>query len=90
MMACLPEHRREELEAGLASSEEKDRTRMRRNAELLSDRGMEAVLCLMGRGIGEVGARRILDRVPRGSEMDLFEAIHHQEIAYAQTRRFWS
>lgn len=90
MMACLPEHRREELEAGLASSEEKDRTRMRRNAELLADRGMEAVLCLMGRGIGEVGARRILDRVPRGSEMDLFEAIHHQEIAYAQTRRFWS
>ena len=55
----------------------------------LQHRGQEAILCLMGRGIGEATAQRILRKVPRNNRDGLFKAIHNAEVEYARTRRFW-
>ena len=71
------------------SDEQKDRDRMMKNANSVANRGMEAILSLMGRGVGEATCQRILRKVPRGDLDRLLEAIHIAEIEYARTRRFW-
>ena len=70
--------------------EEKIRNRMMRNAEMVQNRGLDAILCLMARGVGEDTATRILRAYPPESERDsLLKAIHEAEVQYARTRRFW-
>jgi len=44
---------------------------------------------LMGRGIGEATATRIMVKTPPNNEQALLKAIHHAEVEYARTRRFW-
>ena len=77
------------LKDWFSSDEEADRNRMIKNAEIVQNRGQEAILCLMGRGIGEATAQRILRKVQRNNRDKLFKAIHLAEIEYARTRRFW-
>jgi hypothetical protein len=60
-----------------------------RNAEAVRRRGLEAIICLMGRGIGETTTTRILRQVQPNQRDALLEAIHNAEITYARTRRFW-
>jgi hypothetical protein len=50
---------------------------------------MEAILAMMGRGVGEMTCQRIMRKVQRGNRDALLEAIHIAEIDYARTRRFW-
>ena len=78
------------VEGWVKSEDEKDRGRMEKNAQIVANRGMEAVLALMGRGVGEATAQRILRKVRRGDMDRLLEAVHEAEIEYARTRRFWS
>ena len=59
------------------------------NAQSVANRGMDAILALMGRGVGEVTCQRIMRKVQRGDKEGLLEAIHIAEIEYARTRRFW-
>ena len=74
----------------VTSDEDKIRNRMMRNAEMVQNRGLDAILCLMARGVGEDTATRILRAYPTGTERDsLLKAIHDAEIQYARTRRFW-
>ena len=68
----------------------KTRQRMMKNAEIVADRGLDAVLCLVARGIGEQTAIRILSRVGQGERLLLLRAIHDAEINYARTSRYWS
>jgi len=89
MMACAREGLLSMLKDWVSSDEEPDRNRMIKNAEIVQNRGYEAVLCLMGRGIGEATAQRILRKVPRNKRDGLLKAIHHAEVEYARTRRFW-
>jgi len=89
MMACAREGLREMLEKWVASSERSDVNRMNRCAEAIKRRGIEAVLCLMGRGIGESTTTRLLRSVVPGDRDGLLEAIHNAEVTYARTRRFW-
>ncbi len=89
MMACAREGLREMLEKWVASSERSDVDRMNRCAEAIKRRGIEAVLCLMGRGIGESTTTRLLRSVIPGDRDGLLEAIHNAEVTYARTRRFW-
>lgn len=77
------------LEKWVASEDESDQDRMVKNADAVANRGYEAILCLMGRGIGEATALRILRKVTRGNEDALLQAIHLAEVEYARTRRFW-
>jgi len=90
MLACMREGLQKQLEEAIASDDVKDRDRMQKNAQAVSNRGMEAVLCLMGRGVGEATTQRLLRKVSRGNIPDLLEAIHIAEVEYARTRRFWS
>ena len=89
MLACAREGLLSMLKEWVKSDEETDRVRMIKNAEMVQNRGQEAILCLMGRGIGEATAQRILRKVPRNNRDGLFKAIHNAEVEYARTRRFW-
>ncbi len=89
MLACAREGMEKMLESWVESDDESDQVRMMKNAELVQNRGYEGVLCLMGRGIGEATAQRILKKVPRKNIEGLLKSIHHAEIEYARTRRFW-
>ena len=91
MRAVAREGLNDELIKWVASDEEKIRNRMMRNAEMVQNRGLDAILCLMARGVGEDTATRILRAYPPESERDsLLKAIHEAEVQYARTRRFWA
>jgi ATP-dependent Lhr-like helicase len=81
----------DDLKKWVADEDEKTRNRMTRNAEMVQNRGLDAILCLMARGVGEDTATRILRAHPAGCDRDaLLKAIHDAEIQYARTRRFWA
>ena len=77
------------LEGWVKSEDKKDQDRMEKNAQLVLNRGHEAVIALMGRGVGEATAQRVLRKTPRKYRC-FAEAIHLAEIEYARTRRFWN
>ncbi len=90
MRAVAREGLSDELAKWVASEEDNIRNRMMRNAEMVHNRGLDAILCLMARGVGVDTATRILRAYPRESERDsLLKAIHEAEVQYARTRRFW-
>ena len=41
---------------------------MMKNAQSVANRGMDAILALMGRGVGEVTCQRIMRKVQRGDK----------------------
>jgi ATP-dependent Lhr-like helicase len=90
MRAVAREGLADELKKWVKSDETKVKNRMLKNAEMVQHRGLDAILCLMGRGIGEETATRILRANPIGCQRDaLLKSIHDAEIQYARTRRFW-
>ncbi len=89
MRAVLREGRADELKEAVKSDDVKTQNRMIRNAELIQNRGYDAILCLMARGVGEDTAIRILRTIRAGDHETMFKAIHEAEIQYARTRRFW-
>ena len=89
MLACAREGLEKQLVDWINSDEKKDRDRMMKNAQAVANRGMDAILALMGRGIGEVTCQRLMRKVQRGDREGLLEAIHLAELEYARTRRFW-
>ena len=90
MRAVAREGLGDELAKWVASDEDSVRNRMMRNAEMVQNQGIDAILCLMARGVGENTATRILRAYPPGSERDsLLKAIHEAEVQYARSRRFW-
>tara|TARA_Y100001978_G_scaffold154350_2_gene139772 strand:+ start:272 stop:3280 length:3009 start_codon:yes stop_codon:yes gene_type:complete len=89
MLACSREGLEKQLIQWVSADDEKTRDRMMKNAQAVSNRGMDAILALMGRGIGEVTCQRLMRKVQRGDREGLLEAIHVAEIEYARTRRFW-
>jgi ATP-dependent Lhr-like helicase len=88
MLACAPERAEKSLMDRIESTEQKISGKVQRNAELVRTHGHDAILCLMGRGIGEETATRIL-RGPAGDRIRLLRAIHNAELQYARTRPFW-
>jgi ATP-dependent Lhr-like helicase len=72
----------------IMSSDQKIAGKVQKNAELVRTHGQDALLCLMGRGVGEETATRIL-RGPPGDRVRLLRAIHNAELQYARTRPFW-
>lgn len=90
MMACAPERMESLLVEWTDSNDPKVSARMSKNAELVRTHGIEAVLCLMGRGIAGDTATRVLRGHQRGDRVGLMRAIHGAELNYARTRRYWS
>ena len=90
MMACAPERMESLLVEWTESRDPKIVSRMSKNAELVRIHGIEAVLCLMGRGIGADTAIRLLRGHQRGNRVKLLRAIQEAELRYARTRRYWS
>ena len=89
MLACMREGLEKQLVTWVNSDDAKDRDRMMKNAQAVANRGMDAILALMGRGVGEATCQRLMRKVQRGDLERLLEAIHIAEIEYARTRRFW-
>jgi len=89
MLACMREGLEKQLVTWVNSDDAKERDRMMKNAQAVANRGMDAILALMGRGVGESTCQRLMRKVQRGNIEGLLEAIHIAEIEYARTRRFW-
>ena len=53
MLACSREGLEKQLVEWVKSDDEKTRDRMMKNAQAVANRGMDAVLALMARGVGE-------------------------------------
>ncbi|MCL4437896.1 MAG: DEAD/DEAH box helicase [Candidatus Thermoplasmatota archaeon] len=62
--------------------------RLSKNAHLVRERGMQAVMVMAARGIGPETASRML-QVSYLSEDDFIKAILTGEMDYAKNRRFW-
>jgi ATP-dependent Lhr-like helicase len=90
MLACSPERMEKKLMEMIESRDSKVRGKMIKNAELLKTHGIDAVICLMGRGVGEETATRILRGHISGERVSLLRSIHEAELKYASTRRYWS
>lgn len=88
-LACAREGLEGMLEKWVKSDDEKDQDRMMKNADLVANRGIDAIMCLMGRGIAEATANRLLVKVMPNDQDGLLHAIHMAEVEYARTRRFW-
>jgi ATP-dependent Lhr-like helicase len=89
MLAAAREGLEERLVEWVKSEEGPTRVRMERNAQIVQQRGIEALICLMARGVGEDTATRILRRVPKNHREVLLRTIHDAELTYARTRRYW-
>jgi len=89
MQACAAERIENLLTEWISSKDPKISLRMSKNAELVRFFGFEAVMCLMGRGVGEDTAARILRSHKRGDRVELLRSIQQAELKYARTRRFW-
>ncbi|HLH86591.1 MAG TPA: Lhr helicase, partial [Thermoplasmataceae archaeon] len=66
----------------------KVRRRLVKNAHLVRERGMKAVMVMAARGIGPETASRLLE-VTYGNEEDFIRAILNGEMEFARNRRFW-
>ena len=80
MLACAREGLEKQLIDWVKSDEEKTRDRMMKNAQTVANRGMDAILALMGRGIGEATCQRLMRKVQRDKDA-LLEAIHIAEMS---------
>ena len=63
--------------------------KMTKNAELIRTHGKDAIICMMGRGIAEETATKILRGHIVGERVRLLRSIHNAELKYASTRRYW-
>ncbi len=68
--------------------DEKSRKRLVKNAHLVKERGMEAVIAMAARGIGPETASRILE-VSYANDDDLIRAILNAEMEFARNKRYW-
>lgn len=66
----------------------KVRKRLIKNAHLVRERGMQAVMALAARGIGPETASRLLE-VTYHNEDDFIRAILAGEMDYAKSKRYW-
>lgn len=89
MQACSPERMEGMLIEWVESKDPKISGKMTKNAELIRTHGKDAVICMMGRGIAEETATRILRGHVFGERVRLLRLIHNAELKYASTRRYW-
>ncbi|MEM0158903.1 MAG: Lhr helicase, partial [Thermoplasmataceae archaeon] len=66
----------------------KVRKRLVKNAHLVRERGLRAIMVMAARGIGPETASRLLE-VTYSKEEDLIRAILNGEMEFARNRRFW-
>ena len=90
MQACSPERMESMLVDWVESRDPKISGKMTKNAELIRTHGKDAIICMMGRGIAEETATRILRGHVFGERVRLLRSIHNAELKYASTRRYWS
>lgn len=62
--------------------------RLKKNAHVVKERGMEALMALSARGIGSETASRLL-QVTYFKEDDFIRAVLNAEIEFAKSRRYW-
>ncbi len=66
----------------------KTRKRVSKNAHLIRERGMQAIIVLAARGIGPETASRLLE-VSYSSDDDMIRSILTAEMEFAKNKRFW-
>ncbi len=92
MVAVVAPYERERIRTLELDSPDKESRRFAKrlftNASLVMAHGRKAVVALMGRGVGEDTAARIL-RGYHETEEDFLRDVLSAEITYARTKRFW-
>ncbi|QRF76304.1 Putative ski2-type helicase [Thermoplasmatales archaeon] len=90
LVASLSRYDREELQSisGKESENSRIRKRISKNAHLVKERGMVAIMTMAARGIGAETASRILE-VSYHSEEDIIRAILTAEVEFAKNKRYW-
>lgn len=90
LVASLSPFERDLLGAAKGDSEDAVKTRRRlvKNAHLVRERGMNAIMVMAARGIGPETGTRLLE-VSYASDEDFVRAILNAEMDFARNRRFW-
>jgi len=90
LVASLSPFERDLLSKAEGDSREavKTRNRLIKNAHLVRERGMKAVMVMAARGIGPETGSRLLE-VSYTSDEDFVRAILTAEMDFARNRRFW-
>ena len=88
LVASLSPFEREMLEDQKNYDPAKTRKRVSKNAHLIRERGMQAIIVLAARGIGPETASRLLE-VSYSSDDDMIRSILTAEIEFAKNKRFW-
>lgn len=90
LVASLSPFERNLLDQAKEDSPEgiKIRKRLSKNAHLVRERGMQAIMALAARGIGPETASRLLE-VTYHNEEDFIRAILSGEMDYAKSKRYW-
>ncbi len=90
LVASLSPFERDLLGAAKGDSKDAVKTRRRlvKNAHLVRERGMKAIMVMAARGIGPETGTRLLE-VSYASDEDFVRAILNAEMDFARNRRFW-
>lgn len=90
LVASLSPFERNLLESAKLETPEGNKVRRRliKNAHLVRERGMHAIMVMAARGIGPETASRILE-VSYPNEEDFIRTILNSEMEYARNKRFW-
>ena len=90
LVASLSRYDREELDSINHKGGDNSRIRRRisKNAHLVREKGMIAIITMAARGIGAETASRILE-VSYHSEDDIIRAILNAEVEFAKNKRYW-
>ncbi|MCL4340852.1 MAG: DEAD/DEAH box helicase [Candidatus Thermoplasmatota archaeon] len=88
LVASLSPFEREMLYDQKNYDSARTRKRISKNAHLIRERGMQAVIVLAARGIGPETASRLLE-VSYSNEDDMIRSILTAEIEFAKNKRFW-
>ncbi len=90
LVASLSPFERDLLGKAEGESREAQKTKKRliKNAHLVRERGMNAIMVMAARGIGPETGSRLLE-VSYASDEDFVRAILNAEMDFARNRRFW-
>jgi ATP-dependent Lhr-like helicase len=89
LVAAFSEYERDRISDAIMNGNDKNtERRIIKNAHLIKEKGMTALITLAARGVGTETANRLLE-TSYSSEEDLLKAILNAEMEYSRNRRYW-
>ena len=89
LVAAFSEYERDRISDAIMNGNDRNtERRIIKNAHLIKEKGMTALITLAARGVGTETANRLLE-TSYSSEEDLLKAILNAEMEYSRNRRYW-